>query len=131
MAERDGSAIDVDDIGIEAGGADDGEGLGGGVDLIVGNVSATLAPNTGINGCRIWFEFADDGEFGPEFHPSLELANGSSSENATRTESIEPFTLPLDPSRPAQLTARIRNNVGSCGGPSTIESMDLRVIELG
>jgi hypothetical protein len=103
----------------------------GGVDLIVGDVSATLAPNTGVNGCRIWFEFADNGEFGPEFHPSLELTNGSTSENATRTESIEPFTLPLDPSHPAQLTARIRNNVGSCAGPSTIESMDLRVIELG
>ena len=81
-------------------------------------------------GCMIWFEFADNGEFGPEFHASVELANGSDSEAATRTKSIEPFTLPVDPSRPAQLTARIRN-VGSCAGPTMIESMDLRVIELG
>jgi hypothetical protein len=103
---------------------------GDGVDLVVGNVSVTLAPNVGAIGCIVWFEFAGNGEFGPEFHPSVEFGNRSTTEAATRTRSIEPFTVPVDPSGQAELTARMRN-LGACAGPTTIESMDLRVIELG
>lgn len=103
---------------------------GDGVDLVVGNASVTLAPSVGALGCLVWFEFAGNGEFGPEFHPSVEFDNRSTTEAATRTRSIEPFTVPVDPSGQTELTARMRN-LGSCAGPSTIESMDLRVIELG
>jgi hypothetical protein len=101
-----------------------------GIDLVVGDITGAPAPVADINDCRIAIEFAVDGEFGPQFESSVELINTSHAEAVSQTTALDPVTLAVDGSRPAELTARAREQ-GSCSGPSTIESMSLRVIELG
>jgi len=101
-----------------------------GIDLVVGTITAAPAPVAMVNDCRIAVEFAIDGEFGPEFDPSVELANTSHTEAVSRTKTLDPVTVAVDRSQPTELTAQARE-VGSCEGPSTIESMHLRVIEVG
>jgi len=102
----------------------------GGIDLVVGSVTAAPAPVALINDCRIGVEFAVNGKFDPVFDPSIQLVNFSHAEAVSRTRALDPVTLIVDGSQPAELTARASEE-DSCEGPSTIESMDLRVIELG
>jgi hypothetical protein len=102
---------------------------GGSVDLVVGTMTATLPPGV-IGLCSVAAEFAADGAFDGGVSGSVELLNTSIGETVTRTIGIPAFGLLVDGSRPTQLTARVRRT-GACEGASTIESMDLRVIELG
>jgi hypothetical protein len=103
---------------------------GSSVDLVTGTVTATLPPSGFVATCKVPIEFAADGSFDRGVSGVAEIVNPSSSESVTETVAVPPFALTIDGRRSTQLTARV-HRAGACEGQSTIESMDLRVIELG
>lgn len=101
----------------------------GSVDLAVGTMTATLPPSVG-GSCSVSVEFAADGEFDGGVIGSAEILKAPSPEASTKTTALPPFALLAAASGPTQLSARVSRH-GSCEGPTTIESINLRVIELG
>jgi trimeric autotransporter adhesin len=101
----------------------------GAVDLVVGNVTATVPPTHTLV-CEALLEFAADGEYAASPLGTVRIVNPSETETLTTTAQVTPFALLAEGSRPTELTARVHEG-GPCQGQLTIESTSLRVIELG